>query len=131
MHCPHLMICIVIKTQEDPAIVIYLKEGAIHEALALAHAPCRQGATVTESGEIFSDWLYKTLCSAIPLTPEVNGLYCSGRNNVREYFREVLTRLNTRQVELIETWLSMQFNQDPAPASSIPRVTIARLADST
>ena len=45
--------CIVVKIQEDPAIVICLKEGAIHEAMALPHAPCRQGATATESGEIY------------------------------------------------------------------------------
>ena len=114
------MICIVVKTQEDPAIVICLKEGAIHEALALPHAPCRQGATATESGEIFSEWLYKDLCSAIPLSPEINGLNGSGSNNVPTYYREILMRLNNRQVEAIEMRLSMKFNQDPVPAGSIP-----------
>ena len=114
--------CIVVKTQEDPAIVICLKEGAIHMAMAMAlpHAPCRQGATATESGEIFSEWLYKDLCSAIPLSPEINGLYCSGRNNVPTCYREILMRLNNRQVAVIEMRLSMQFNQDPVPAGSIP-----------
>ena len=59
------MICIVVKTQEDQAIVICLREGAIHAALALSNAPCRQGIDVTESGKNFSEWLYMgvVLCS--------------------------------------------------------------------
>ena len=44
------MMCIVVKTQEGPVIVICLREGAIHSALALPNAPCRQGVDVTESG---------------------------------------------------------------------------------
>ena len=72
------MICIVVKTQEDPAIVICLREGAIHAALALPNAPCRQGIDVTESGKNFSEWLYIELFSAVTLSRKVNGLLIVG-----------------------------------------------------
>ena len=92
VNCPHLM-CIVVKTQEGPAIVICLREGAIHSALALPNAPCRQGVDVTESGKLFSDWLYVELCSAVSLCRD-NGLNCRAVNNVPTYYREIVTKLS-------------------------------------
>ena len=85
-----------------------------------SHAPCRQGATATESGKIFSRWLYNGLCSAISLSPEINGLNCSGRNNVPTYYKDILKRLSNRQVELIEMHLRMQFNTGGPSNCNLP-----------
>ena len=110
--------CIVVKTQEGPAIVICLREGAIHSALALPNAPCRQGVDVTESGKLFSDWLYVELCSAVSLCRD-NGLNCGAVNNVPTYYREIVTKLSCDQVETLESHLRILFNQTaPAPAGS-------------
>ena len=114
------MICIVVKTQVDPAIVICLREGAVHEALNLPNAPCRQGRTVTESGLIFSDWIYGELCSSTPLSSDVNGMNCGFVNNAPTYYKEILTGLSKREVKKVEAQLRRLFNQDnpPPPGST-------------
>ena len=87
------------KTQDDPAIFIALKEGALHDVLAQPNAPCAQGTTATESGKLFSKWLYDHLFRSISLSEEANGVREGGDNM---YYRELLTRLTVRQVEKVE-----------------------------
>ena len=79
---------------------------------------------MTESGQIFSDWLHTDICLAIGLNPKANGLYCCSRGTVHKFYREILTKLNTQQVEDIEMHLAIQFNQDTTPAS-VPAGLIA------
>ena len=74
-------------------IFIALKEGALHDALALPNAPCPQGTTATESGKVFQNWLYSHLSSSIPISEDVNGLFCKRQGGESKYFQELLTRL--------------------------------------
>ena len=90
------------KTQDDPAIFIALKEGALHDVLAQPNAPCAQGTTATESGTLFSKWLYDHLFRSISLSEEANGLFCVREGGDNMYYRELLTRLTVRQVEKVE-----------------------------
>ena len=89
-------------TQCDPCIIICLKEGAVHEALALPGAPVPQGPTVTASGRVFGQWLYDNICNAVPLTKSSNGLFCNMSNNVYNYFREVLTGMNQDPIVILK-----------------------------
>ena len=73
---------------------------------------------MTESGKLFSDWLYVELYSAVSLSRD-NGLNCGAVNNVPTYYREIVTKLSCDQVETLESHLRILFNQTaPAPAGS-------------
>ena len=100
-------------------IVITIREGAVHEALGLPNAPCRRGVGPTESGNAFSLWLFEDILTETPLSRRANGLLCGTNNNTNIYYREILTRLNSRQVETIEERLVYLFNQvNPPPRGS-------------
>ena len=60
-----------------------------------------RGLTVTESGQIFSDWLYGELCSTTPLSSDVNGVNCGFVNNVPTYYQEILTGLSKKEVKKV------------------------------
>ena len=72
----------------------WLREGAIHEALALPNAPCRQGLDVTESGKIFSEWLYLELLTKFTICLKDNGLNCGFTNGIPTYYCEILIRVS-------------------------------------
>ena len=122
MPSPNLM---YFSTQNDPCIIICLKEGAVHEALALPGAPVPQGPTVTESGVRFGQWLYDNICNAVPLTKSSNELFCNVSNNVSTHYREVLTGMNQDQLAAVEHHLVFLFAQHNPPAGSVPSWSIA------
>ena len=108
------------KTQDDdPAIFVALKEGALHNALARPNAPCAQGTTATESGKLFHKWLYSHLSRSIPISEEVNGLFCIREGGENQYYQELLTRLTVRQVQKVEENLSSLFNERNPRAGTV------------
>ena len=99
----------------DPAVFISLREGAIHEALGLPNAPCVRGANVTQSGEIFREWLNTALCNRTPLNTAENCLYKGYDNNCEEFFEELFIVLKSGQVASLERVLGVLFNQRHPP----------------
>ena len=101
--------------EEDPAVFILLREGAIHIALGLPNSPCNQGLDVTQSGANFRTWLNTTICNQTPLSKVDNGVYREYVNNSRVCFEDVYVQLKPGQVDRLEEVLSVLFNQRRPP----------------
>ena len=104
--------------EKDPAVFISLREGAIHEALGLPNAPCVRGANVTQSGEIFREWLNTAMCNRTPLNVDENCLYKGHENNREEFFEELFIGLKSGQVASLERVLGVLFKQRRPPPGS-------------
>ena len=100
--------------EEDPAVCILLREGAIYIALGLPNPPCNQGLDVTQSGANFRAWLSTTICIQMPLSQVENGVYMKHVNNSQVFFEDVYVRLKPGQVDNLERALGGLFNQSQA-----------------
>ena len=104
--------------EEDPAVFILLREGAIHIALGLPNPPCNQGLDVTQSGANFRAWLNTTICNQTPLSQVQNGVYRMHINNSLVFFEDVYVQLKPGQVDNLERALGGLFNQRQPPPGS-------------